>query len=511
MFRTISLIVASSLCLILAFPPFEIWPLVFIALVPVLLLIEGQSAGKAFRTTALTGLLFYLFMLYWFINMAWSASIPVFLSVTAWLLLCLYLSVYYGLFGAGAVYFSRIPHALRLFMLPAFWVVLEFIREHFLSGFGWLGLGYAPYRYLPLIQIADITGVFGISYLVVLVNLCLKEFIFKRGRPDRGFVRATMIGIVLIWAILIYGRVRLDAFRTDGHEQTTVTIVQPNIDQQRKWRPTSWPRIMDELLLLTRQAIRDGEEDLIIWPETSFPGYLWEDSGGFERMRSFILGIDKPLLFGIVTGRDQMIYNSAMLLLPTGQVAAQYDKRHLVPFGEFLPLRRFLPFLGAIIPVADFSPGESLTRFPVPGKPGRFFSAVICFEDTVARVVRGFVRNGTHLLVNLTNDAWFLDTHEPILHLQTAVFRAVENRRALVRAANTGISCVIAPTGSIQSRLSDSQGKETFVAGFMTARVGLWDGMTFYTRFGDLFSLLCLFGVGAGWLACKIHFNSIEH
>ena len=484
--------------------------MVFIALVPLLLLIDGQSAGRAFWIAALSGFLFFPVTLYWFICMAWSAGIPVFLSVLAWLLLCLYLCLYFGLFGVGVVYFTRFGAGIRLFLLAAFWVVLEFIREHLLSGFGWLGLGYAPYRYLPLIQIADITGVFGISYLVVLVNLCIKEIILRRGKLTWVLARATAVTVLLIIAVLMYGQIRLNTLRDTPAEKVVLTIVQPNIDQQTKWYPSAWPEIMDELLTLTRRAVQHASADLVLWPETSFPGYLWEDPQGFERLKNFVRHTGRPLLFGVVTSQNGSIYNSALMLSSSGQVIGKYDKRHLVPFGEYLPLRQVLPFLGALIPIADFTPGTKLTRFPIPGKKGGVFSVVICFEDTVARVVGGFVRNGAHLLINLTNDAWFMDTHEPMLHLQAAVFRAVENRRALVRAANTGISCVVEPTGNITSRLADAQGKETFIPGSVTTQAGLSDTLTLYTRYGDIFSVICLAAVGMAGLMRKNHFNKVE-
>jgi apolipoprotein N-acyltransferase len=188
-------------------------------------------------------------------------------------------------------------------------------------------------------------------------------------------------------------------------------------------------------------------------------------------------------LFGAVTRREDTYYNSAILLSAQGKHLCRYDKIHLVPFGEYIPFNKLLSFLETIVPIGEFSRGKIFTVFPFPDK----FSVLICFEDLFPEISRQFVKRGAGLLVNITNDAWFGKTSAPYQHLQASVLRAVENRRFLVRAANTGISGFIDPGGKIISLLADPQGEERFISAYATQTIYSQEKLTFYTRFGDLF------------------------
>ena len=191
-------------------------------------------------------------------------------------------------------------------------------------------------------------------------------------------------------------------------------------------------------------------------------------------------------------------YNTAILLSKDGEVLQQYKKIHLVPFGEYIPLRPLFPFLEHIVPIADFTAGGEYAVFDFPQKEGaktrgngRSFSVLICFEDTIAGIARQFVRRGAGLLVNMTNDAWFKDTKAPFMHAQASVFRSVENRRPLVRAANTGVSCSIDASGRMVQAVADERGKKTYVSGYAIMKVRFGRQETFYTRYGDVFVLAC--------------------
>jgi apolipoprotein N-acyltransferase len=197
------------------------------------------------------------------------------------------------------------------------------------------------------------------------------------------------------------------------------------------------------------------------------------------------------LLFGAVTLRGGNFYNSALLITPGEGSIRQYDKLHLVPFGEFIPLRNTFTFLETIVPIGDFSAGKDYTVFKVKDAK---FSVLICFEDMFPDISRGFVNAGAGFLVNMTNDAWFKDTSSPFQHLQGSVFRAVENRRFVVRAANTGVSAFIDSSGRVYAQLSDKNAKLTFISGFQAAEVySISNSLTAYTRFGDYFILFCVF------------------
>jgi len=262
-----------------------------------------------------------------------------------------------------------------------------------------------------------------------------------------------------------------------------------------KWQRPAGPEIVDKHIALTKQVIAH-RPDLIIWPETSCSDYLWDEHDGFDRIRSFVRRARIPLLFGSVLKEGKDYSNAAILLSKEGEVVEIYRKVHLVPFGEFLPLRRWLPFISDLLGLGDFTRGRQHTVFSVPARDGRAgrFSALVCFEDTVAQLSRKSTAEGAQLLVNITNDAWFGDTKSPFMHLQSSVFRTVENRRGLVRAANTGVSGVIDPWGRIiESREGTlfAQGKKTYVSGYTITEAPLGTQETLYTKFGDVFAILC--------------------
>ena len=211
-----------------------------------------------------------------------------------------------------------------------------------------------------------------------------------------------------------------------------------------------------------------------------------------EEIRDFSRLENIPILIGVVTQEAEQYYNSALLITPDGGMKQRYDKLHLVPFGEFLPLRKQLPFLADFVPIDDFTPGKhaKVFQWTLQDKIVHF-SVAVCFEDTLAYINRMFVQNGAQLLINITNDAWFGDTNEPYMHLQAAVFRTIETRRSLVRAANTGISCVIDPYGRFMKFIQNANGKKTYIDGAAVFFVPVNSSTTIYTKVGDVFTYLC--------------------
>ncbi len=447
----------------------------------------------------LTGILFFAGTLYWFIHV----------TVIGAILLILYLAVYFGIFGLFYSVFTRHKAILKLFLLPSAWVLLEFLRAHLLSGFGWCSLAHAQYQNLPLIQMADITGVYGISFIVVMVNVFWKTLFdyyvdhkinLKTQLPIISLTVITVVGICEI-----YGFWRLST-PLKPFSYAKIAIVQGNVIQQEKWMPDKWPEIMQRYLRLTQKA-QEATPDIIIWPETAFPGYIWERPKEFKRLEAFVKKGKIPLVVGTVTREGHRYFNSALLISKQGRVSHLYDKIHLVPFGEYVPLRGVLPFLGDLVGIGDFTPGRCFSLFPVfPKENGRFkpmghFAVLICFEDTIPELTAEFVRKGANVLVNITNDAWFEDTIAPFLHMQAALFRAIETRRALVRVANTGVSCFISPKGNVVSAVRDKQGRwMTYIGGIAIEKIPFLDDITFYTRFGDIFIILTIGGVVWGLL-----------
>lgn len=475
----------SAICLVLAFPKTDIWPLAWVGLVPLLRGLDGQTPLRAFGRAYLCGILFFSGTLYWLVHV----------TLPGMVLLVAYLAVYFGLFGAGYSFFAGSKTAWRPFGIASLWTLLEFIRAHFLTGFGWAGLGYSQYKNLALIQIADLTGVYGVSFLVVLANLLFKEIFDSVRKNPRARLKSTpslVIVVVMLALASGYGALRLGAGRRAQNQpapQATIAVVQANIPQSMKWYEPAWPDIMARYKILTEAAAGENP-DLIIWPETSYPGILWEDEELFDELKRFVARLGVPLLVGSIVHEDDQYYNTAILLSKDGEILQQYRKVHLVPFGEYIPMRFLFPFLEHIVPIADFTAGEEYTVFKLwdDGKP---FSVLICFEDTLGGLTRQFVRHGAGLLVNMTNDAWFRDTKEPFMHAQASIFRSVENRRAIVRAANTGVSGFIDNSGRMTRFVQDERGKKTYVPGYAIAKVRFDRRETFYTRYGDVFVFGC--------------------
>jgi apolipoprotein N-acyltransferase len=261
-----------------------------------------------------------------------------------------------------------------------------------------------------------------------------------------------------------------------GARRTTlkISLIQGNIPQELKWDKGSQALILERYAQLSQKAAME-KPDLIIWPEAASPGFIGaaEDDWIVERILAVPKETGIPLLLGSVVRENKNYFNSALLIDRQGKIAGRYDKLHLVPFGEYIPLKELFPFLETIVPIGDFTSGDSYTLFslsPAAGGAGAKFGVLICFEDTIPELSRNFVKKGADFLVNITNDGWFKETKAPYQHLAASVFRAVENRVPLVRAANTGVSCFIDSRGRIKAKITEN-GKDIFVPGTKTENI----------------------------------------
>jgi apolipoprotein N-acyltransferase len=280
-----------------------------------------------------------------------------------------------------------------------------------------------------------------------------------------------------------------------GGETIPVALVQGNVAQHLKWDQTQQRAILRTYAELTRADARESR--LVIWPEAAVPAYVRLEPWVSGWLTALAAEVDRPLLVGApdaeeVSGRIRYL-NSAFLVEPRG-IAARYDKIHLVPFGEYVPLKRLLSFVEAIAAeIGEFTPGRDRVVFPLSGAP---FGTVICYEAIFPDQFRRFVRDGARFMVNITNDAWFGDSGGPLQHLATVPLRAVENGVAIARAANTGVSALVHPSGRIEPQLG------LFQRGALRVDVPLRTRETFYTRFGDVFAYACS-AVAAAALAAR--------
>ena len=478
---------------------------------PLFFAIRNNSKGKAFLLSYLTGIIFWLGTIYWLMHVTFPGMI----------ILVLYLALYFGIFG---MFFARIKDrasSIEYLFIPSLWVILEYIRSHLFTGFPWALLGYSQYLNLPAIQFADIAGVWGVSFLVMMINVTIYLVIShlpvrQAGKSEArsqklSILRQSASSIILLICVLGYGYYKLYLRPATGDlRRIRICVIQGNIPQEFKWDPEAKDYILEKYLNITRNVSKD-KPDLIIWPEAALPVILEEEPVFIEQVKKLAKEIKISILLGVVNAQNDHYYNSALLISSEGEILTKYHKLHLVPFGEYIPFRKTLRFLETIVPIGDFSRGKEYTLFRIPNPESRipnYFSVLICFEDLFPGLSREFCKRGADFLVNITNDAWFKKTSSPYQHLQASVLRAVENRVSLVRAANTGVSGFIAPTGGILSLVQDKTGRNIFVDGYATEDINIpKKEISFYTKYGDVFMIICLLFVLSGINTRKLMIN----
>jgi apolipoprotein N-acyltransferase len=496
------LILFSASLMVLSFPRFSWSLLAWVAMVPFLKALEGKPAGQRFRLGYLMGILSSLGIFYWVTHsMRHYGGLTPITSFSILFLLVFYLALYFGVFAwLWGLYPAR--GFFHLFWSPSVWIGLEFIRAHLFTGFPWALLGHSQYNFLPIIQIAEITGVYGLSFLIVLFNQTLFRLLWPEGLFlgwSRKWKEAVLV-LFLLGLTLGFGYYSLSSQKEEDQQVQAlrVAVIQGNIDQSLKWDPAYQEETIRIYRDLSVEALSRAPE-LVIWPETAVPFYFLNENRFTPVLFQLTREGQTHLLFGSPAwGRQQgetRYYNRAYLLNPQGRVAF-YDKVHLVPFGEYIPLKRLLPFVGKMVQaIGDFSPGPGSYGLAHPrGKIG----VLICFETIFPELSRAYKKEGCRILINMTNDAWFGNTSAPYQHLSMLVFRAVENRVWIARAANTGFSAVIDSSGRIVKRVP------LFQTGGIYAKIPLRSEVTFYTDHGDWILIFCGFivltGIGMGWI-----------
>ena len=489
--------VLSGVLLTGAFPKIGIDWLAWIALVPLLYALKDLSVSAGFRVGLITGLVHFLSLLYWLVPvMRTYGYLPMYLSVVILILLAAVLALFMALFAAGLTAVGQKPAGCLTWM-PLIWIAQEYIRSFMFSGFPWELLGYCQYNRLQLIQISDILGVYGLSALIAFVNgavfITLLHLTKRRWQHTditkklaAGSMIALLLGVGLAW---FYGHWRLKAIDRLNTEapKARISVIQGNIDQAVKWDPAFQIKTIKKYNQLSAAASNDMP-DLIVWPESAAPFYFLYDPAPSKLVLEGISRTETDYLIGspsfLRTDDGVQYYNSAYLIIPEKKTTEKYDKTHLVPFGEYVPFKKWLPFLGKIVAqVGDFRAGHVGRTLPW----GREQLGVqICYEIIFPALSRAMAKNGATILVNITNDAWFGKTSGPYQHFSMTVSRAVENRRSLARSANTGISGFIDPTGRILASTDLLQDA------VVTRTVPLLKEKSIYTRIGDLFARVCL-------------------
>ena len=489
----------SGLLLALSFPPINLSALAFVALVPLFFYLDKPAT---FVRTARAGIL--TAAIYFGITLSWLNSV----GAISWLAFPAYVVAVIG-HVAGFFCFILPVVALKsylglpfLYTAPFAWVACERLRSYGDLSAPWAHFGYSLTRFPFLLQFADIVGIYGVSFWLVTLNVLLFEAIRARHNPAQ-FRTYALLWLALFGGVNLYNAVRWIQGTEPVTGHVNVAVIQPNVPERLKWDDRYSREILRKTFDLNTAATR-GSTDLVVWPETAVPYYIDEN-------RPFSLsemGALPPLKARVLAGllyasRDDNgnthFYNAAAMFDSSGTMLERYKKIYLVPATERYPFRSVLGFTRPLFNIQDIvygamDPGDDPTIFVLPGAK---FSVMICYESAFPQLSREFRLRGAQFLVNITNDAWFGRSFAPYQHASFLVMRAIENRTAIVRCGNTGISGFLDPLGRWQQKTA------LFTEAAIAEPVPLTDRLTFYTRFGDLIVYIS-YGVLAVWLTAAL-------
>jgi len=466
----------SAFLLIYSFPPYNLSWLAFFALVPLMIALYDSNLKTGAALGFITGLGFYSSLF------AWAKSF----GNEVWIALSIEQAIFWALWGGLVGWYRQKSPAFdwRRLVFP----FLAFLAMEWLKGLGplgliWGNLGYSQHGNLPMIQSVSLLGYYWIAFLVLLGNLAALSALLRLTGLTTGKLPLCLSFAALLILNLIYGRLALSRPEPVNHP-FKAGLVQVDMDMKIKWNQAFLEQTLKYLEQATAEAARKGAR-LVIFPETSVPDDFIYGSHLEARLRKMAKDNRLYLLFGAPRPFGYNYLNAAILVSPEGELLGEYDKRHLVPFAEYLPLDKLLRRFSAFDRVQNFMPGKGELIFsPAIGK----FGVLTCFESAFSAIARKKVLLGSQFLVVITNDAWFELSPAAQHHLSWGVFRALENRRWFIQAANTGISAFVSPRGEIVER-SGLYAREVLIG-----QAGTEDSKTLYSQIGDLFGYLCLGG-----------------
>jgi apolipoprotein N-acyltransferase len=507
--------VLAGLVLATAFPRINLAGFAWIAPALILASAYGKSGADAFRIGYAAGLAFHLATLSWLLRIP-AMGFP----ILGWLalsgVLALYTAVWVWLIAGKIGEGSWLRRTAWTLTGAAIWVALEMIRARLFSGFPWNNLGGSQLNLLPLVQIASITGVYGVSFMIAWASLALYGSviaIFRHPNTRQVWLREIFLPLIVLIVLFGWGSARLRSAPREL-DFARITMVQPSIPQTMIWSDTDSERRFAELLRITQDALTN-DTDVLLWPEAAVPKMIRYDQATFDAIGSLAISNRVWLIVGSddaepgVNPQESVYYNSSFLISPEGGLMSRYNKRHLVMFGEYIPFARQLPFIKWFTPInAGFDFGDRVVPFELklpraddsandsPAPRSIRTTTLICFEDTFPHLVRDYVTEDTDFLINLTNDGWFGEGAAQWQHAVTAAFRAIENGLPLVRCCNNGLTCWIDSHGRIREILRGPKGT-IYEAGIVTSEIpilppGEKRAPTFYNRHGDWFGWGCV-------------------
>ena len=480
------------------------WPLLFVALIPLLYTCLYSTPRNSFVAGLVGAFLYQLATMYWIlIVLGQYGGLPIWISVPALILLALYMAVYPGLFClllsrlAGRSWHKERSIAPLVWAAPVLWVGLDYLRSILFTGFPWMDIGYGLYTQPQLIQAADLGGHYLVTFGLVLANSFVLAVVDRQRRSVHWNItlerRLLLYACAFLVFIFGYSYLRYEVVGSQATRalQAKIGVVQGNIDQSLKWSAEKKLQTVEKYISLSERLLENRDTELMVWPETALPFYLQNDPladhvGNFVQRNNVWLLTGTPM-YEVVEPKKVRYFNAAVLIDAAARVSGFYAKRHLVPFGEYVPLRELLPFIEPLVETAgDFTAGDSAGPLSMgPVKPG----VLICYESIFPDIARQSVAEGANLLVNMTNDAWYGRSSAPYQSLAMAVFRAVETKRSLVRAANTGISGFVDPVGNVWEATA------IFEDNAVSMYVPVWGKSTVFARSGWVFGAACFCGM----------------
>jgi apolipoprotein N-acyltransferase len=509
---------ASGLLLSAAYPPLELGGLAWVALVPLLLVPVPNGAWGRFFLGWLFGFAYFGVSFNWLnqvglgLGQLLAAVCACFPGLWYWALAALTAprvaeTATRAPAGAAIGWRLGLREIGQMLAAAIVWVGLEWARGWFLTGMPWNQLGVSQWRHLGLLRLTTVTGVYGISFLIVAANVTLwhlgRDLALRFCRGERRRIPWSVPALALLMAgslMFVHSVPRLGP--PDHYLQ--VAAVQGNIPQIRKWRPEQLTEALEVYTTLSRHIAQASKPDLIVWPETAVPAAIPYTPECQTALNALLQDLRTPFLLGSIDYQvlttinpetdqaDYLVFNAVMLVTPDEGFRQKYYKTHPVPFGEYTPLEKMWPWLTRLIGMGrSLTAGREFTVFDLDGQARA--GANLCFEDVFPNISREFVLNQANILMTLTNDAWYAKSAGSRQHMIHAVFRAVENARPLLRSGNNSDTCLILPDGQVTGLLYDPVTGNRFVRGVRTYAVPVWNqpGLTWYTRHGDRFAAGC--------------------
>jgi len=466
------MIALSAILMAISQHPFGYGFLSFVSIIPIIPTLRNlRSYREAIRYGFVWGFIYNILTVYWIaLNIG---TTPIIASIT------MITSVFILLVGPVMIFvvwcmLNR--RGINLLFLSFVWASVELIRSYGTLGFPWTSISNSLLEYNNIIQLVEFIGMYGLTAVIVLINILIYLFLF-----NRTYTSAAVLSISIVAPIAMGVNIK-NSYLETGNNNVRVSVVQPNVHLSEKWERGSQNRIMNRLISQSREILPQSP-DLIVWPETSVISYLMQgDEKNYNKIKSLLSTTDISLIAGIPyydnLNNKVNYYNSAGYFDQTG-LTGLYHKIHLVPGAEYVPFSKYLNSLEIFnFGMGNFSHGESYTLFDINNYK---FGAMICLESIFPHLSRQFVKDGANFLVYVVNDGWYETAPEPQQHSSRAIFRAIETRRPVVRCANTGISMIINQTGNITDQL------ELNSKGSITADISPADGLTFYVKYGDIF------------------------